>query len=103
MEKLRQDNAGITSRPIQRRVSDDFGHFTGVRHHMPGGAIHNRKQGEANIGPGITIRHRKHIDFIEIILLGQHLPDTGDEAAVQAKSIQVCNLAVCHEEQGLPS
>ena len=89
LEILRHDGTGIPARTIQGTLCDliedlDERERGGLRQGVLYGA-----EGKRHVRPGITVRHGKHIDAIDIVAPLEQMPDARVKCAQQSRTVDV--------------
>jgi hypothetical protein len=88
MQKLGQDRPRIAPRPVERGVRDDFQQSPGVLLALRQGGAHG-SQRDGEVGAGIAVRDRKHINAIEMFRIGDDAGDAGQQSARKPLSVKV--------------
>ena len=88
LKKLRQDRAGVAARTIDGLARHAPEHGPDIRATQPAYGLQYRQHGEREVGPGIAIGHRKHVDAVQVVAFGQHAAGAGDERALEARAAE---------------
>jgi hypothetical protein len=95
LEELREDRAGIAARAIDRLRRRAPQHFAGTRQLRRAHALQHRAQREREIGAGVAIRHRKHVDAVDLVASGDDALDAGRQCPTQTVARQALHADLC--------
>jgi len=89
LEELGDNGAGIAPRAIERGIGymdQQFPCMAGIKllNARPDG-VGGRRQ----VGTRVTVRHREHVDLVELVLGTDESFEAGAQAAVQANAVQI--------------
>ena len=91
LEILGHDGAGIAPRSVQSTFCDDVNGLGQSQLGMIAQRVENGLEGKCQVGAGITVRHGKNIDAVEIVATQKQVAYTRAQRAGQPWSVQVCN------------
>jgi len=87
-EELREDRARVAARAVERRVRRARQHAPGVVDRTGLQRAEHRAHGQREVGAGVAVRHREHVDLVEVLALGEHAADARVERARELATVE---------------
>ena len=82
-QELRHDRAGVAAGAVDGVVADPRQQLADMPAAPAQRALQDMAQGRGQVAAGVAVRHREHVDAVELVTGCDHPPGAGDEGATQ--------------------
>ena len=100
LEELGHDRAGIAAGAVDRLRGHPAQHFAGVAAATLAHHAQHRAQGEGEVGAGVAVGHREHVDAVDLVATRDHALDSGGERAAQGVARRALSLRTARRRHG---
>ncbi|MGB5104213.1 MAG: hypothetical protein WBO04_12985 [Steroidobacteraceae bacterium] len=87
-EELRQDCARVAAGSVECGVGHARERLAGMPVRPALQRAEHRVHGEREVGPGVAVGHREHVDLVQVLLAGEQAHDARLEGAIEPQPVE---------------